>query len=167
MVFRARLMAGLLMVLAGWAGTAPAQMDFMEPLPVSPVKLANDYRSNFHWADAQYTGKLLVVTGRIRTITPPQRVWNFHQDKLYAFITIDTGNNRPLVVYFWDWEAVKINRYRTGSSITVMGFCQGVTPQLSLREACVYPGGCGGPVADFYGPYFKLPPRPYFQTPPS
>ncbi|MDR2725188.1 MAG: OB-fold putative lipoprotein [Candidatus Adiutrix sp.] len=167
MAFRARLMAGLLAVLLGWAGPAPAQRDFMEPLPVSPLKLADDYRSNFHWADAQYTGKLLVVTGRIRTITPPQRVWNFHQDKLYAFITIDTGNNRPLVVYFWDWEAVKINRYSTGSSITVMGFCQGVTPQLSLREACVYPGGCGGPVAEFYAPYFKLPPNPHFQTPPS
>jgi len=157
---RARLLAGLLAVLLGEAGLVLAQRDFMEPIQVSPQKLADDYRSNFHWADAQYTGKLLVVSGRLRTITPPQRAWNFHQDKIYAFITMDTGRNRPLVVYFWDWEAVRINRYRTGSTITVMGFCQGVTPQLSLREACIYPGGCGGPVAEFYGPYFKLPPAP-------
>jgi len=133
----------------------------MIPLTVTPRKLADDYRSNFHWADAQYTGKLLLITGRIRTISPPQRTWNLHQDKLYAFITIDTGRNRPLIVFFWDWEAEKMNHYRSGSSITVMGFCQGVTPQLSLRESCIYPGGCGGPVADFYGPYFKLPPYPH------
>jgi len=158
---RARLlMAGFLMLFLGVAGQALAQGDFMIPLPVSPKQLADDYRSNFHWADVQYTGKLLVVTGRIRTITPPQRVWNFHQDKIYAFITIDTGRNRPLAVYFWDWEAENMNRYRTGSTVTVMGFCQGVTPQLALREACIYPGRCGGPVADFYGPYFKLPPSP-------
>ena len=157
---RARLLAGFLVLFLGGAAPALAQRYFMEPLRVSPQKLADDYRDNFHWADAEYTGKLLVVTGRIRTITPPQRTWNFHQDKLYAFITMDTGRNRPLIVYFWDWEAVRINLMRTGSTITVMGFCQGVTPQLSLREACVYPESCGGPVAEFYGPYFKLPPKP-------
>jgi len=161
---RARFMAGFLAfaVILGLeaAGPAAAQQDFMIPLPVSPQKLADDYRTKFHWADAQYTGKLLVVTGRIRTITPPLRPWAHHQDKIYAYITIDTGRNRPLAVFFWDWEAVKISRYSTGSTVTVMGFCQGVTPQLSLREACIYPGGCGGPVADFYGPYFKLPPNP-------
>ncbi|MDR3038534.1 MAG: OB-fold putative lipoprotein [Candidatus Adiutrix sp.] len=154
--------AALAVVLALLRPGAPAlaQGDYMEPLAVTPAKLADDYRADFHRADAQYTGKLLLVTGRVRTIRPPQRTWNFHPDKIYAYITLDTGRNRPLVVYFWDWEAEKMNRIRSGTTLTVMGFCQGVTPQLSLREACVYPGGCGGPVAGFYGPYFKLPPSP-------
>ena len=152
--------ARLLLLLLSLPGAGPlwAQADFMTPLPVSPTKLAEDYRSDFHRADAQYTGKLLLVTGRVRTVRPPQRVWNFHPDKIYAYVTMDTGRNRPLVIYFWDWEAEKMNQVRSGSTLTVMGFCQGVTPRLSLREACVYPGGCGGPVAGFYGPHFRLPP---------
>lgn len=142
-------------------GRAEAQRYFMEPLPVSAAQLARAYRENFHQADATYTGKLLLVTGRITRITPPERVWNYSQDKLYAYVTIDAGTgNRPLAVYFWNWEAQRINEMRTGSTITVMGFCQGVPAQLSLVDACVYPNGCGGPVPGFEGPFFRIPPTP-------
>ena len=143
-----------------------AQRDYMEPIPVSPAELANAYQSNFHQADAMYTGKLLLVTGRIKTIRPAQRTYNYHHDKIYAYITMDTGRNRPLVVYFWDWEAANMGARRVGNTITVMGFCQGVTPQLSLINACLYPGGCGGPVPGFYGPHYELPPSPLPQPRP-
>ncbi|MDR2946408.1 MAG: OB-fold putative lipoprotein [Candidatus Adiutrix sp.] len=144
---------------------AEAQRYYMEPLPVTPGRLMLDFQEDFHSADAKYTGKLLLVTGRIRRITPPERIWNYHPDKLYAFITMDTGLNLPLAVYFWNWEAQKINARRTGATITVLGFCQGVPPQLSLVDACVYPDGCGGPVPKFEGPYYKLPPTPQRRRP--
>ncbi|MGL4209135.1 MAG: OB-fold protein [Candidatus Adiutrix sp.] len=137
-----------------------AQRYYMEPLVVSPIQLVEDYKRDFHNADPKYTGKLLLLTGRIKTIRPPERSHNIHQDKIYAYITMDTGRNRPLAIYFWEWEAEKMNRLRSGSTITVMGFCQGVTPQLSIIAACVYPDGCGGPVQGFEGPHFKLPPSP-------
>ena len=141
-------------------GRAEAQRYYMDPLPVSPTRLMLAYQENFHEADAMYTGKLLLVTGRIKRISPPERAWNYHPDKLYAYITMDTGRNLPLAVYFWNWEAQKVNAMRTGSTITVMGFCQGVTPQLSLVDACVYPAGCGGPVPGLQGPYYEAPPTP-------
>ncbi len=143
-----------------WPGPGPAlaQREYMDPVPVSPQALAEAYRRNFHEADAMYTGKLLIVTGRIKTIRPPDRNYDFHVDKLYAYITIDAGRNLPIAVYFWNWEAEKfIRNLRSGSTISVMGFCQGVPPQLSLVDACVYPQGCGGPVQGFQGPYYKLP----------
>jgi hypothetical protein len=137
-----------------------AQRDYMEPVEVSPARLAEAYKNDFHQADAMYTGKLLIVSGRIKTIRPPERTYNYRQDKIYAYITMDAGRNRPLAIYFWEWEAEEMNRLRTGASISVMGFCQGVPPQLSLIDACVYPRGCGGPAPNFEGPYFKLPPSP-------
>jgi|GEM_PF-2522084 len=155
------LALGLVLFLS--AAPALAQRYYMEPLKVSPAQLMEAYQRDFHSADAMYTGKLLLVTGRIKTIRPPQRSHYYHYDKLYAYLTLDTGNNQPLAVYFWDWEAQGINfnpNMRNGVTITVMGFCQGVTPQLSLREACIYPRGCGGPKKDFDGPYYELPPSP-------
>ena len=152
--------AALLTILLTFGAPAEAQRYYMDPLPVSPTQLMLAYQRNFHEADAMYTGKLLLVTGRIKRISPPERVWNYHPDKLYAYITMDTGRNLPLAVYFWNWEAQKINNMRTGSTITVMGFCQGVPPQLSLVDACVYPAGCGGPVPGFEGPYYQSPPTP-------
>ena len=143
-----------------WAPLAYSQRHYLEPIQITPRQLVEAYQNNFHQADAMYTGKLLIVTGRVKTIRPPQRVWNFHQDKLYAYITMDSGRNQPLVVYFWKWEAEKINASRIGSTISVMGFCQGVTPQLSLISACVYPSGCGGPRQNFTAPYYELPPSP-------
>jgi len=140
---------------------AEAQRHLMTPIEISPGRLMEAYQNDFHQADALYTGKLLLVTGRIVRIKgPSQRTYNYQNDKLYAFLTLDTGRNLPLAVYFWDWEAEKINALRVGSTVSVMGFCQGVPPQLSLREACVYPEGCGGPRRDFYGPYFKTPASP-------
>ncbi|MDR1043605.1 MAG: OB-fold putative lipoprotein [Candidatus Adiutrix sp.] len=143
------------------AGPAAAQRYYMEPLEVSPAQLVEAYQNNFHQADALYTGKLLLVTGRVRSIRPrAQRPYNYHYDKIYAFLTLDSGRNLPLAVYFWDWQAERVNSMRVGSTVTVMGFCQGVPPQLSLREACLYPNGCGGPKGDFYGPYYEIPPSP-------
>ena len=152
---------GLALLLSlGPVVSTPAQRDYIEPIPVSPARLMEAYQNDFHNADAMYTGKLLLVTGRIKTIRLAQRPYNYHFDKIYAFLTMDTGRNLPLAVYFWDWQAERVGAMRVGSTITVMGFCQGVAPQLSLREACVYPDGCGGPRGDFEGPYFKLPPSP-------
>ncbi len=145
--------------LCSFAPPALAQRDFMEPVQVSPSKLVDDYQANFHEADAQYTGKLLILTGRIKNIRPMDRTYNRYSDKVYAYITLDAGTgNQPVLVYFWDWEAAKMLVSKTGATISVMGFCQGVLPQLSLIESCVYPAGCGGPRHDFTGPYFKLPP---------
>ncbi|MDR2349525.1 MAG: OB-fold putative lipoprotein [Deltaproteobacteria bacterium] len=134
---------------------ARAQMYYMEPIIVTPRDLIEAYLNDFHNADAKYTGKLLVVTGRIRDIFPPDMTYRRGP---YPFVTIDSGPYQPLIVYLWDWEALAIANPRPGRTTSVMGFCQGVTPQLSLIDSCLYPGGCGGPVADFYGPYFKLPP---------
>ncbi len=155
-------LGGLVCCLASifWAAPLQAQREYLRPITISPAQLMDAYQRNFHQADAMYTGKLLLVTGRVRTIRPPQRSYYYHYDKLYAYLTLDTGRNLPLAVYFWDWEAQKINTLRTGSTITVMGFCQGVTPQLTLREACVYPRGCGGPRPNFTGPYYEVPPSP-------
>ncbi|MDR1038783.1 MAG: OB-fold putative lipoprotein [Deltaproteobacteria bacterium] len=132
-----------------------AQNYYMEPVQVTPRELVEAYLSNFHEADAKYTGKLLVVTGRIRDVFPPDMTYRRGP---YPFITIDSGPHQPIIVYLWDWEALAIANPRSGRTTSVMGFCQGVTPQLSLLDSCLYPGGCGGPVAEFYGPYFKLPP---------
>jgi hypothetical protein len=132
-----------------------AQNRYMEPITVSPRELVEAYLSNFHEADAKYTGKLLVVTGRIRDIFPRDMTYRRGP---FPFVTIDSGPHQPIIVYLWDWEALAIANPRPGRTTSVMGFCQGVTPQLSLLDSCLYPGGCGGPVASFYGPYFKLPP---------
>ncbi|MDR2339572.1 MAG: hypothetical protein LBF40_05500 [Deltaproteobacteria bacterium] len=134
---------------------ALAQRDWIEPIPISPRDLVEAYLTDFHTADAKYTGRLLVLTGRIRSIFPPEMTYRRGP---YPFVTIDSGPYQPVIVYLWDWEALAIANPRPGRTTTVMGFCQGVTPQLSLMDSCLYPGGCGGPVADFYGPYFKLPP---------
>jgi hypothetical protein len=105
---------------------------------------------------ARYTGRLLVVTGRIKAIFVPEQTYRRHP---YPFLTMDSGPHQPIIIYLWNWEAVAASTsVRPGRTTTVMGFCQGVTPQLSLVDSCLYPGGCGGPVAEFYGPYFKLPP---------
>jgi hypothetical protein len=136
--------------------TAKAQNYFMEPIEISPRDLIEAYLNDFHNADAKYTGKLLVVTGRIRDIFPPDMTYRRGP---YPFVTIDSGPYQPIIVYLWDWEALAIANPRPGRTTSVMGFCQGVTPQLSLLDSCLYPGGCGGPVAEFYGPYFKLPPN--------
>ncbi|MDR3152818.1 MAG: OB-fold putative lipoprotein [Deltaproteobacteria bacterium] len=154
----------LLAVSALWLGGALllrppsplwAQNVYMEPVVISPRELIEAYLSNFHQADAMYTGKLLVVTGRIRDIFPGDMTYRRGP---YPFVTIDSGPHQPIIVYLWDWEAVAIAQPRPGRTTSVMGFCQGVTAQLSLIDSCLYPGGCGGPVAQFYGPYFKLPP---------
>jgi hypothetical protein len=140
---------------------ARAQRDFMIPVTVSPQTLVEDYHRNFPAADAKYTGKLLIITGRIKAIRPPPRNYDYRVDKIYPYITINTGPNLPLAVYFWGWEAEKfLKNLSTGNTVSVMGFCQGVPPQLSLYDACVYPSGCGGPIQNFDGPYFKLPPKP-------
>ncbi|MDR1080432.1 MAG: OB-fold putative lipoprotein [Deltaproteobacteria bacterium] len=132
-----------------------AQNRYLEPITVSPRELVEAYLSNFHEADAKYTGKLLVVTGRIRDVFPRDMTYRRGP---FPFVTIDSGPHQPIIVYLWDWEALAIANPRPGRTTSVMGFCQGVTPQLSLLDSCLYPGGCGGPVASFYGPYFKLPP---------
>ena len=153
----APLLAALLaLLLAAWGGPAAAQMDWLEPIEITPRQLVEAYLDDFHSADAQYTGKLLVVTGRIRAVVPPDQTY---RNRPYPYITMDSGPNQPLVIYLWDWDAVPLNSARPGRTTTVMGFCQGVTPQLSLLDSCLYPGCCGGPVAEFYGPYFKLPPN--------
>jgi hypothetical protein len=140
---------------------AQAQRDYLRPVEVSPAKLVSDYKANFHEADAAYTGKLLILTGRINNIRPADRTYNRYSDKIYSYITLDAGpGNQPVPVYFWNWEASRAYAFQDGSTISVMGFCQGVLPQLSLIEACVYPAGCGGPVPNFEGPEFKLPPSP-------
>ncbi|MDR2200406.1 MAG: hypothetical protein LBR53_13350 [Deltaproteobacteria bacterium] len=137
------------------SGTALAQRDWIQPIPIAPRDLVEAYLWDFHKADAMYTGMLLVITGRIRDIFPPDMTYRRGP---YPFITMDSGPHQPIIVYLWDWEAVAVTNPRPGRTTTVMGFCQGVTPQLSLMDSCLYPGGCGGPVAEFYGPYFKLPP---------
>ncbi|MDR2405832.1 MAG: hypothetical protein LBE27_05620 [Deltaproteobacteria bacterium] len=134
-----------------------AQRDWIQPIPITPRALVEAYLTDFHNADAKYTGMLLVLTGRIREIFPPDQTYRRGP---YPFVTIDSGPYQPIIVYLWDWEALAIANPRPGRTTTVMGFCQGVTPQLSLMDSCLYPGGCGGPVANFYGPYFKLPPTP-------
>ncbi len=158
-LFRIIRLGALLGALCSLASPALAQRYYMDPVQVSPTKLVDDYKANFHEADAAYTGKLLIVTGRIKNIRPPDRTYNRYSDKIYSYITLDAGpGNQPVLVSFWDWEASKIFASRTGSTISVMGFCQGVLPQLSLIESCVYPAGCGGPVPNFIGPYYDLPP---------
>ncbi|MDR1296263.1 MAG: OB-fold putative lipoprotein [Deltaproteobacteria bacterium] len=137
--------------------SARAQMDYIEPIEITPRQLVEAYLTDFHSADARYTGRLLLVTGRIKSVFPPEQTY---RTRPYPFVTMDSGPNQPLIVYLWDWEAETLERVRPGRTTTVMGFCQGVTPQLSLTDSCLYPGGCGGPVAEFYGPYFKLPPTP-------
>lgn len=156
-------LAALLLALSAGPGRLEAQRDYIDPIPVTAVNLAAAYKNNFHQADYTYTGKLLLVTGRVLSIRgPAQRPYGYHQDKLYSFMTLDTGTgNRPLGIYFWDWEAEKLTpRARVGANISVLGFCQGVTPHLSLIEACIYPSGCGGPKKNFDGPYYELPPSP-------
>ena len=141
-----------------------AQRDYIQPIPITSTQLTEAYARSFHQADATYTGKLLLITGRIKSIRPPsQRNYNYQFDKLYSFMTLDTGSgNRPLGVYFWDWEAEKLGtrRPQVNDMVTVMGFCQGVTPHLSIIEACIYPAGCGGPKRNFDGNYYQLPPSP-------
>ncbi|MDR1109232.1 MAG: OB-fold putative lipoprotein [Deltaproteobacteria bacterium] len=154
----------LCLALAGPAGPAWAQMDYLEPIEITPRQLVEAYLTDFHSADARYTGRLLLVTGRIRSIFPPEQTY---RTRPYPFVTMDSGPNQPLIVYLWEWEADTLERVRPGRTTTVMGFCQGVTPQLSLTDSCLYPGGCGGPVAEFYGPYFKLPPTPPRRRPQS
>ena len=146
---------GLILACLFSAKEAGAQMDWIEPIHITPRQLVEAYLYDFHSADAMYTGKLLIVTGRIRAVVPPDQTY---RTRPYPFITMDAGPNQPLLIFLWDWEAVTLNAARPGRTTTVMGFCQGVTPQLTLSSGCLYPGGCGGPVADFYGPYFKLPP---------
>ncbi|MDR1578446.1 MAG: OB-fold putative lipoprotein [Deltaproteobacteria bacterium] len=139
------------------------QRDYMEPVVISPRQLVEAYLNDFHSADARYTGKLLIVTGRIKSIFPPNQTYRRHP---YPFLTIDSGPYQPIIIYLWNWEAVAASTaVRPGRTTTVMGFCQGVTPQLSMVDSCLYPGGCGGPVANFYGPYFKLPPSQPRQRP--
>ncbi|UQZ88343.1 hypothetical protein C4J81_03625 [Deltaproteobacteria bacterium Smac51] len=154
------LLAGaVITALCLFPSMARAQRDYMEPVQVSPTRLVDDYKANFHEADAKYTGKLLILTGRLKNIHPRDRTYNRYSDKIYSFITLDAGpHNQPVAVYFWDWEAEKMHAMKTGSTVSVMGFCQGVLPQLSIIEACLYPSGCGGPVPNFTGPHFKLPP---------
>ncbi len=165
-LFKIIRLGALLGALCSLAPQALAQRDYMDPVQVSPGKLVGDYKANFHEAAAAYTGKLLILTGRIKNVRPMERTYNRYSDKIYSYITLDAGpGNQPVVVYFWDWEAAKMLASRTGATISVMGFCQGVPPQLSLIEACVYPDGCGGPAPDFSGPYFKLPPSPPRQSP--
>ncbi len=155
------LWAAALFFLTLMPDAAAAQRHLMTPIEITPRRLMEAYQNDFHQADAMYTGKLLLVTGRIVSIRGRNlRPYNYQNDKIYAFLTMDTGRNLPLTVYFWDWEAERVNALRIGSTISVMGFCQGVTPQLSLRESCIYPEGCGGPRRDYYGPYFKTPPSP-------
>ncbi|MDR1312683.1 MAG: OB-fold putative lipoprotein [Deltaproteobacteria bacterium] len=132
-----------------------AQNRYIEPITIAPRELVEAYLANFHDADAKYTGRLLVITGRIRDIFPQDMTYRRGP---FPFVTIDSGPHQPIIVYLWDWEALAIANPRPGRTTSVMGFCQGVTPQLSLLDSCLYPGGCGGPVASFYGPYFKLPP---------
>lgn len=160
---KALLIIALALRLGLFAPEAQAQRDYIDPIPISSVQLTEAYKRSFHQADAAYTGKLLMVTGRIRSIRPPaQRPYNYQFDKLYSFMTLDAGRgNRPLGVYFWDWEAEKLgSRLRVNDTVTVMGFCQGVPPHLSIIEACVFPLGCGGPKRNFDGPYYELPPSP-------
>ena len=165
--FRSAALAFFL-TLVVWPGffahPAEAQRDYIQPIPITSTQLTEAYNRGFHQADATYTGKLLLVTGRIKTIRPPsQRSYNYQFYKLYSFMTLDTGRgNRPLGVYFWDWEAEKLgrNRPRVNDMVTVMGFCQGVTPHLGIIEACIYPAGCGGPKRNFDGNYYELPPSP-------
>ncbi|MDR2444088.1 MAG: OB-fold putative lipoprotein [Deltaproteobacteria bacterium] len=151
------VLGALVVGLLALAGPLKAQMDWMTPIHITPRQLVEAYLNDFHAADARYTGKLVVVTGRIRSIVPPDQTYRTHP---YPYVTMDSGPNQPLVIYLWEWEAETLAQARPGRTTSVMGFCQGVTPQLSLTDACLYPGGCGGPVANFYGPYFKLPPTP-------
>ncbi|MDR1871478.1 MAG: OB-fold putative lipoprotein [Deltaproteobacteria bacterium] len=145
-------------------GEAHSQFDYLEPVVISPRQLVEAYLTDFHAADARYTGRLIVLTGRIRAVFPPNQTYRRHP---YPFLTIDSGPHQPIIVYLWDWEAVAASTVvREGRTTTIMGFCQGVTPQLSLVNSCLYPGGCGGPVANFYGPYFKLPPSNPPDNPP-
>ncbi len=159
------------LALAVWAAFAAhallspsplsAQRDYLQPVEISPARLVSAYKTNFHEADAAYTGRLLILTGRVNNIRPPERTYRRYADKIYSYITMDAGpGNQPVLVYFWDWEASRALLFQDGATISVMGFCQGVTPQLSLIESCVYPAGCGGPVPNFEGPEFKLPPSP-------
>ncbi|MDR2460667.1 MAG: OB-fold putative lipoprotein [Deltaproteobacteria bacterium] len=153
--------AALLLGIFGpdWTLKGPcawAQANFIQPIEVAPRDLVEAYLNDFHNADAKYTGMLLIITGRIRDIFPPDMTYRRGP---YPFVTIDSGPYQPIIVYLWDWEALAIANPRPGRTTSVMGFCQGVTPQLSLIDSCLYPGGCGGPVAEFYGPYFKLPPN--------
>jgi hypothetical protein len=154
--FLGAMVCALALVLA-FQGSSRAQMNWIEPIQITPRVLVESYLNDFHSADARYTGRLLVVTGRIKSIFPPEQTY---RTRPYPFITMDSGPNQPLIIYLWDWEAVTLGAARPGRTTSVMGFCQGVTPQLSLTDGCLYPGGCGGPVANFYGPYFKLPPTP-------
>ncbi|MDR3203806.1 MAG: OB-fold putative lipoprotein [Deltaproteobacteria bacterium] len=158
-MFKPILRISFFFILLAWLGffSSPlkAQSDWIEPIHITPRQLVEAYLTDFHAADARYTGKLVVVTGRLKTIIVPEQTYRTHP---FPFVTMDSGPNQPLIVYLWDWEAVGIGQNRPGRTVTVMGFCQGIKPQLSLINSCLYPGGCGGPVAKFYGPYFKLPP---------
>lgn len=154
----------LLTLLATTPEVVEAQRQYIKPIPVTATQLVTDYKNNFPAADAKYTGMLLLVTGQVNTILPPQQNYNYRPNKLAAYLTMDSGpNNRPLVIYLREWESQKvvINNYlRNGQEATIMGFCQGATAQLSLLDACLYPDGCGGPDPNFEGPSFKIPPAP-------
>ena len=142
---------------------AYAQRQYIKPIPVTATQLATDYKNNFHAADAKYTGMLLLVTGKIKSVRAPNQTYNNQPNNLYSHVTMDTGANRPLVIYLLNWESQKItsnNYMRNGQQVTLMGFCQGSVAQLSLIDSCLYPDGCGGPDPKFSGPYFKLPPSP-------
>jgi hypothetical protein len=155
-VFKARYLIFLVLIWLSVSSGVKGQSNYMDPVVISPRQLMEAYLNDFHSADARYTGKLLVITGRIKAIFPPNQTYRRHP---YAFLTMDSGPHQPLIIYLWNWEAVAASTaVRPGRTTTVMGFCQGVTPQLSVVDSCLYPGGCGGPVAKFYGPYFKLPP---------
>ncbi|MDR1545139.1 MAG: OB-fold putative lipoprotein [Deltaproteobacteria bacterium] len=156
-VFGRTLAAAAVLLASLCASPLAAQEVWLEPVVISPRQLMEAYLNDFHAADARYTGRLLVVTGRIKSVFPPDQTYRVHP---YPFMTIDSGPYQPIIVYLWNWEADAVKTVRPGRTTTVMGFCQGVTPQLSLTDACLHPGGCGGPVADFYGPYFRLPPTP-------
>ncbi len=133
-----------------------AQRYYMDPVQVTPRQLMEDYKKNFHAADANYTGKLVILTGRIDAVNPPNHPYRRHD---HPYLVMNAGQgNQPLVIYMWEWETDKMQKVNPGSSLSIMGFCQGVLPQMTIYDACIYPSGCGGPVPDFYGPHYKLPP---------
>lgn len=153
--------AGLGLMFSLWLGFGPAPLQaqrmFITPDNLTPEALMKAYALNFSEADVKYTGKLVILTGRLRIAQPANHPYQ-RDDLPYA--VMEAPGFQPVAIYFWNWEAEKMRTMPSGNLISVMGFCQGVFPQMSLVGACFYPRGCGGPVENFQGPHFKTPPTP-------
>jgi len=107
--------------------TAEARTTAIE---VSPSQLFADYKANEVNADNLYKGKLLKVTGTIKSIGKDIR------DEPY--ITFDSGDIITSVqVYFMKSEQNKLADLSSGQKLTIIGTCGGKLMNVFIRNSSI------------------------------